>query len=257
MIKFILFLFILLQPQISFAQKTYYIGVQNFYEYHPYSEYKNSEYRGFNRDILDLFARSQDFTFKYKARPIKRLYAEFLTGKFDFKYPDNSNWALDIKAETKIYYSQAVVRYSDGLMVKEGNVGKQLNEVKSISIINGFTPESSYLSQHKKGKLEIIYTNSYQRLLELVAEDRVDGAYFNVDISKHYNSHNAQGYGLVFDKSLPHINSIRSLSSIKHPDLILLFDQFLIDNKSKIDALKIRYNIIENTDKPHKHAYKH
>jgi len=241
----------------TFSQKTYYIGVQNFYEYHPYSEFKNGIYKGFNRDVLDLFARSQGFEFKYEPRPIKRLYAEFLAGDFDFKYPDNTNWALDIKAAEKIYYSQAVVSYSDGLMVKRENIGKSFNELQSISLINGYSPENSYIERNKKGKLEIIRTNSYQRLLQLVAENRVDGAYFNVAVSQHYNSYNMQGDDLVFDKSHPHINSVRSLSSIKHPKLILLFDQFLIDKKPQIDALKIQYNIIEGRVKPHNHGYKH
>ena len=139
MLKLIYCLFLIIASNHAFAKKTYTIGVQNFETYHPYSEFKDNRYRGFNRDLLDLFAKTQGFKFEYKARPIKRLYAEFIIGNFDFKSPDNARWALDIKANNKIYYSQAVVNYTDGLIVKKENIGKNLYDIEDS---NGNTVET-------------------------------------------------------------------------------------------------------------------
>lgn len=256
--KTIFFIFITLISISAFAKKTYTIGVQNFETYHPYSEFKNNRYCGFNREVLDLFAKTEGFKFEYKARPIKRLHAEFVVGNFDFKYPDSNKWALDIKVNHKIYYSQTVVNYKDGLIVKKKNIGKPLTRLKNISLINGFTPAQQYAKARQSGSLNFIYTVGYKRLLELVSENRVDGAYFNIAVSKHHISHSqGEKSDLIFDDTLPYIKSGRSLSSIKHPDLILKFDKFLIDYKPQIDGLKIHYNIIETPNIPHRHAYKH
>jgi hypothetical protein len=227
--------------------KTYSIGVQNFEDFQPYSTYQDNHYGGFNRDLLDMFASKHGIKFDYKVRPLKRLYSEFLAERLDFKYPDSDKWSPEQKKNQKIYYSQAVVEYIDGLIVTKQNQGKPFEELEKISIINGFTPESRYQLAKQQRKIEFIGGANYQRLLDLVAEGRVDGAYFDIIIAEN---HIGRGKGkqrhLVFDSNLPYIKGTRRLSSIKYPEIIALFDKFLINNKSQIDALKSQYNIIEN-----------
>ncbi len=65
------------------------IGVQDFRDYLPYSEIRDGDYRGFNRELLDLFAQHQGYRFRYQPFPIKRLYLALLNGQIDLKYPDN------------------------------------------------------------------------------------------------------------------------------------------------------------------------
>lgn len=226
------------------GQQIYTIGVQNFVDFHPYSTFLDDNYSGFNRDLLDMFASSQGFIFDYKARPIKRLFSEFLNDFWDFKYPDNANWVSEAKRHKEIYYSQPVVEYIDGLMVKKENQGKAFSALKKISVINGFAPEKNYLLAKKSGQIEFISGTDYQRLLNLVTEDRVDGAYFDITITEYYIAHaHGKVNNLVFDDSLPFMKGTRRLSSLKHPEIIQLFDQFLIDYKVQIDTLKLQYGI--------------
>ncbi len=57
--------------------KVYVIGVENI-DYLPHYTYENGKFEGHGRAILDAFAKSQGYTFVYKAFPIKRLYKTFL-----------------------------------------------------------------------------------------------------------------------------------------------------------------------------------
>lgn len=249
-------LLVFLQTNMSYAIETYSVGVQDFKDYHPYSAINKNDYRGFNRDLLDMFAASQHFIFDYKIRPIKRLNYEFLSAKFDFKYPDNAEATQAINQNKTVHYSHAVMHFIDGLIVREENRGKALSELKRISVMNGFNVEKNYLLASQQGNLAFIRTNSYQRLLDLVKEKRVDGAYFDISIrNNHITDARGDNQTLVFDDSLPYITGSRSLSSIKYPEIITLFNQFLIDYKVAIEKLKAKYHINDRQEKslPHTH----
>ncbi len=99
------------------------IGVQDFKEYLPYSQYNNGRYSGFNRELLDLFAYYYKYHFTYEAYPIKRLYKKFTTGRIDLKYPDNAYWSAHLKKKLPIKYSTPVVTYIDGVMVRPKKKG--------------------------------------------------------------------------------------------------------------------------------------
>ena len=235
---------------ISYADKTYTIGVQNFQDYSPYGTIKKNNYQGFNRELLDMFASSQHFKFEYKVRPIKRLNSEFLNGNFDFKYPDNATNDNKTNNGESVYYSDPVVHYKNGLIVRQENQGKPLSELKTISIMNGVELEENYLQASQQGNLEFIRTHNYQRLLVLVIEKRVDGAYFDTIINNQQMlDENIDSRPLVFDDSLPYSMGARSLSSIKHPEIIVLFNQFLVDYRFKIKHLKSKYHIIDNQNR--------
>ena len=229
------------------------IGVQDFSEYLPYSRVQNGQYSGFNRQLLDRFAELNDFEFSYIPMPIKRLYHEFLNTKVDLKYPDSSYWSKSLKDNyiknnnISIYYSDPIVSYTDGLMVLPKNVKltkKNLGKnFKSLGIIAGFTP-FAYLNHIKNKVVEVHEVNSYEGLLNMVISGRIHGAYSNIDVTKYYldkvmNKKNA----LIFAKTLPHTNSTRHLSSIKHPDVIKKFNHFLSTQTTWIMELKRKHGL--------------
>ncbi|MBF0441893.1 MAG: hypothetical protein HQK54_08325, partial [Oligoflexales bacterium] len=78
-------------------KKEFIVGVQDFIGYLPESDYSNMEYKGFARELLDMFAKEKGYAFTYKAFPLKRLYDSFVHGSVDLKYPDNSYWSTDVK----------------------------------------------------------------------------------------------------------------------------------------------------------------
>ncbi|MGM0471899.1 MAG: substrate-binding periplasmic protein [Bacillota bacterium] len=242
-----------LAAQLSYAaeQKKFTVGVQNYEEYLPYSEYKNGEYKGFNRELLDMFAEAKGYEFEYRALPIKRLYHGFIAGNLDFKYPDNPYWSSDLKEGKDITYSDPVVEYIDGVLVLPKNQGKGVSDLDKLGIISGFTP-FTYLEQIESGEIKTYENESYQGLLKQVLYGRVDGAYSNIAVSRYYLDKYMDGKdNLVFDSSLPYTKGYRHLASIKHSGVIKEFNQFLENNQDKVKKLKEKYQVedgIKNVD---------
>lgn len=231
---------------VTLVAKSYTVGVQNFTEYMPYSQYYDGKYSGFNRDLLDAFAESYGFTFIYEAAPPKRLQQMLLLGKVDFKYPDNVYWGPDSKKDKMIYYSQPVVRYVDGVIVLSSNLGKGVENLKTLGTVIGFTPYA-YLEFIQKGSIKLHENPSYMGLLRQIIRGHVDGAYVNIAVSRYYFQKETIDHQdesvLVFDAVLPHTRSTRHLSTMAHPGLIRVFDQWMEQNQDMIDALKEKYEV--------------
>ncbi len=245
----IIFFILLFQPGDSSGKQIFIVGVQSIEEYLPYSEYKNEKYSGFNREILDLFANTKGYTLKYDARPIKRLYIEYLQGKFDLKYPDNPYWSADLKKKKDIKYSEPVVEYIDGVMVLPENKGKGIKNLKKLGVVAGFTPYA-FLELIKTGEIEQNEIYNYERLLMLAILKRVDGVYSNIAVSRYYLKNIIKDKNaLVFDPDIPHTRAQRHLSSIKHPEIIYEFNKFLKENYDIINKMKLKYKVEDGISK--------
>ncbi|MBF0206072.1 MAG: transporter substrate-binding domain-containing protein [Oligoflexia bacterium] len=232
------------------SKRDFKIGVQDFEEYMPESLYKDGEYFGFARDLLDMFAHEYGYNFTYIAAPIRRLNHNFYKGDVDFQYPDNEYWASNSKGGKNIKYSDPVVKYIDGIMVLKENLGKGIKDIKLLGIVMGYTP-FLYLDAIKAGTIKLSENSLYESLLKQIILKRIDGAYSNISVSKYYlkkyfkNSTDE----LVFNDSLPYTKSTRHLSTIKYPKIIDEFNSFLIKKKNDIDRLKRKYKIEEEVDK--------
>jgi len=229
--------------QTSATEREFTVVVQDYETFPPYSSYKNGRYSGFNRELLDLFAASEGYEFNYLALPVKRLFFEFVNGTGDLKYPDNPQWQQAIKKGTAIVYSEPVVEYIDGIMVKPGNKGKPVDDVKKIGIVAGWTPWP-YLGRKNDGSVEFLENSSYDGLLKQTMFGRNDGAYSNIAASQYFLKNVLlKPEALVFDDTLPHVRSSRRLSSINHPELVEQFNAFLVEHASEVQALKDQYSV--------------
>ncbi len=222
---------------------TYVIGVERL-KYMPYYDYQGNEYIGFSRELLDLFSQYSGHKLEYRILPVKRLFNEFFSKEVDFKFPDNSYWQSQRRQGLKIHYSDAVVKYIDGLMVLANNKGRKLSKIKNMGVVSGFTPWS-YLDEINKKQIKVTEKFTITGILNQVILKRIDGAYINVDVAKHQLQAvmNQEGK-LLFDDSLPFTASHYFLSSLKYPDVIKEFNRFLKENRTKIDRLKIKHNIL-------------
>jgi len=218
------------------------VGVENI-NYYPQYTYENKEYKGYARELLDLFAKSKGYTFIYKALPIKRLFSEFLSGDVDFKYPDSPYWSADDKSGKNVIYSAEAAQYIDGVMVKASNKGKGIDALKTMGIVMGFTAWD-YLDDIKSGKIKLQENSDFTAMIKQCLIDRNDGAYCNVDVGNYILSEVIKKKGeLVFDSSLPHSKGSYKLSTIKHGKVIDEFNAFLNSNKPAVEALKKKYGI--------------
>ncbi len=218
------------------------IGVEDL-DYYPIYQYSSGKYSGAAGEILDKFAELNNHTLTYKSFPITRLNKNYLSGKVDFRFPDNAFWAQDQKSGYDIQYSQPVIQFIDGVMVKPENKGKGLSQLKRLGLVRGFTAWD-YLSYIKDGSVTTKQANDLEILIQLTTNSRCDGAYFNVDIATYYLKEKMKSAdALVFDPELPHTKSHYSLSSFKHPEIVAEFNQFLIDQAAWIKTVKDKYQL--------------
>lgn len=220
--------------------ETFKVGVE-LQPYLPYSNVQDGQYLGYGRDLLDAFAAHQGHEFIYQPLPVRRLLSDFLSGRVDFKYPDNPRWNADLKQGYKVHFSQAAAPAIDGVLVKPEFLGKGKQRLLRLGTQRGFTPWP-YLHDIEAGKILLIQANQIDSLLAMAMSDRVDGVYLNPQVVRHQLYNSAES-GLVFDPKLPYQDDHYFLSSINHPEVIEQFDAFLTSQAELVQTLKERHGI--------------
>ncbi len=240
-IIFLLELCVLL-PAVSHAEdNVYQIGVEDI-PYLPYYETKEKEYRGFVKDLFDLFANDQHIKFEYVPLPVKRLYREFLDEKVDFKFPDNIRWSGDSKKGHKIYYSEGIVEYVDGVLVLPKHLNK-MKKLKKLGTVRGFTPWI-YIDEINAQKIENIENSNLISVIKQGVLGRVDGVFVNIAAAKFLMLNEFKNpTALVFEKSLPYTKDKYALSTKKHPELLKKLNKWMDKNKELKNNLKRSWKI--------------
>ena len=233
---------LLLIVAMPVSAKTFVIGVESL-NYYPIYLGQGKTYTGYARELLDEFGKAKGHTFTYKPLPVKRLLSEFLAGKLDFKYPDNSKWAPNAKQGHAITYSGSTIEYIDGLMMLPANTKVNVNNLKAIGTLRGFTPWV-YMDDISKGALKVSETDTLKSLVAMTESKRVQGAYVNVVVARYYIKNELKKTGLLtFNADMPHARDHFFLSSIKHPQVVEEFNDFLKNNMVLVDKLKDKYQV--------------
>jgi polar amino acid transport system substrate-binding protein len=94
-----------LSTTIYADKKKFSIGVEDYKNWLPYTQYKNGAYSGLGKDILEQFAKKNGYTFIYKVYPLKRRDLYFAKGRLDFAFPDNPHWVPKLKKGLKVHYT--------------------------------------------------------------------------------------------------------------------------------------------------------
>lgn len=239
--KNLLTIVILALSGAAFAeQKTFTVGVEAL-EYSPHYSFENGEYKGYGAEVLQAFAKDRGYTLQFKGLPVARLGNEFVAGNLDFKYPDNPNWAGDLKKGKNVSYSDAVAQFTDGALVLPEMKGK--TTIKTLGAPRGFTPWV-YMGDVSAGKIKLQELDSLEAVIKSAQAKRVDAGYSNIDVAAHFMKSKMGSAGiLVFDDSLPHDKSTYHLSSIKHANVVTEFNDFQKREKALIDKLKAQYGV--------------
>jgi len=218
------------------------IGVEGI-DYYPIYAKRDGLYSGYARAVLDAFAEKEGHKFTYKTLPIKRLFKGFIKGDVDFKFPDNPYWQKNLKQGKNVVYSDSVLEYIDGVIVKPKFISKGKDRLKTLGTLRGFTPWE-YLDDISAKTMKLKEGSSLKGLIQMVQANRIDGVYFNVIVAKYFMANTlSQKDSLVFDKSLPHTRGDYHMSTIKYPKIIDSFNRFLTENKSLVESIKAKYEI--------------
>lgn len=205
------------------------VGVEAI-DYSPVYGYRDGRFVGAGREILEAFAQAKGHRLTYQAYPVKRLLAELLHGGIDLKFPDSPDWQQATRQDRPIRYSRPVIAYIDGTVVPRDRLGLTLADVHSIGTVAGFTP-FAWQAQIQAGKVELKENPSFEQLLRQVHAGRIDGAYVNVAVAlTAAETVLPSPGGLAFAPNLPHIAESYRLSSLKTPEIIAEFDEWLAAN---------------------------
>jgi polar amino acid transport system substrate-binding protein len=226
------------------AARVFVVGVENLQYYPLHTVDRNNEYTGFAREVLDAFARRHGYTFRYTPLPINRLYAALLKERtVDFKYPDNPKWREELRTGAALSYSDVVVTTEEGAMVLPQRRGLPLAQLKTLGTALGFTPWP-YLDAIDSKAIRLTTSNGFDSLLRLALAGHIDAVYVNVDVANHMleDQLKAPG-GLQFDPGLPHAHSDFRLSTLRYPEVVQQFSQFLQQERNWLQQLRSRYRI--------------
>ncbi|MFZ3183504.1 MAG: hypothetical protein WA173_05115 [Pseudomonas sp.] len=230
-----------LTAEVAPRKQRFTIGVQDYQNYLPYSEYKDGAYSGLGRAILDAFAQAHGYSFDYRVYPLKRRDLMFARGEFDFSFPDNPNWVPDLKRGLNIHYTP-MLEFTDGVLVLPENLGKGVNRINKLGIPLGFTPYP-FTDLIKSGAVKVTESAAYDSLYLMLLKARIDGAYANIRVASYYwaNVEKNRQATFVFDPKLPHSDGFHFLATIKQRKVLAEFAQFLHDNPALIASFKNHY----------------
>ncbi|GAB2866889.1 hypothetical protein GCM10027277_39770 [Pseudoduganella ginsengisoli] len=220
------------------------VGVESLQYYPLHTVDRNNEYTGFAREVLDAFAHRHGYTFRYVALPINRLYSALLKDHtVDFKYPDNPKWREELRTAAPLSYSDVVVATEEGAMVLPNRRGRPLAEVKTLGTALGFTPWP-YQDAIDSKAMTVTTNPSFEGLLRLAMAGHIDAVYVSVDVANHMLDEQLKAPGgLQFDPGLPHARSDFRLSTVRYPEVVQQFSQFLQQEKGWLHQLRSRYHI--------------
>lgn len=230
------------------SAENYVIGVEKLAFAPHYSIDAQGQYRGFARELFDLFGQKNGIELSYKVLPVEQLLPALLSAQVDFKYPDSEAWSQARKAGHSLIYSQGVVNYVDGVLVTPQRHGQPVEQLKRLAMVNGWTPWG-YQERIDAGQIELTYSDDLRQMIRQALKKDTDGAYFNVAVATHYlDNIRARPGALVFDPKLPYNRGSFKLSSVKHAEVIQRFDRFLLEYQAEIAALKSQYKVEANLD---------
>ncbi|MCU7837651.1 MAG: transporter substrate-binding domain-containing protein [gamma proteobacterium symbiont of Taylorina sp.] len=238
----LIFIFFTTLVQSDIHAKEIIIGVEKL-NYLPYYTHTNNQYQGYARELFDQFASDNGHNIHYKILPVARLFHAFVNHQVDFKFPDNPKWKQQKKQKYNIQYSLPVTNFTDGIMVHPEALDNKEKSFKKIGTLRGFTPWI-LMDQVKQKEIHIIENNTLEGLLQQGVLQRVDGCFVNINVARYFlKTQLQQPNALIYNTNLVHTDDHYYVSSIKYPDLIKQFNQWLQDNKVFHQQLKSKWGL--------------
>lgn len=232
----------------SALAQSYVVGVEQQAFQPHYWQDEQGEYRGFARELLDMFAREAGIELRYQVLPVNQLTRHLLNGSIDFKYPDSPQWGQGIKQGAAVAYSRAVVSYVDGVLVTPSRLGPGAAGLQRLALVEGWSP-GDYQARIDSGQIRQVSAAGLSQMLRLAMRGKADGAYYNVVVATYYlDNIRARPGALVFDPTLPHHRGSFHLATLSQQPVLKQFNLFLANQAAAIAQLKQRYGVEANLD---------
>jgi len=218
------------------------VGVEDL-DYPPHYTTLSGTYRGFGREFFDSFAAAEGLTVEYRPLPVVRLHQALLEGRITFKYPDHPSWQPEPKQAAGVTYSQPVVGYIDGIMVKPERLKQPAEPLHTLAMVRGFSlPAATPWQLQPPALIELTSLGASIRETLL---GQAEGLFGNVEVLKHQMRYIMMlpDETLVFDQRLPHQRGSYYVSTRDNKDLLQRLDQWMQRETAMLSALKQRYGL--------------
>jgi len=234
----------------SVQAKEYIIGVENL-SYYPLYDFSEQELErdSFSKELLSAFFSHHGYQFKFVALPLKRFNKWYIEEAIDFKFPDNVRWRTAQLSELNVTYSQAVLHLTAGSYVLNKNKSLPRKAIKRLGTILGFTPTLWY-DRVEDETIELIEEDSSFSLIKHLLHGNVEA--INIDknvINYNLQLLNQQEDDIVLNKHIKYERYAFHFSTILYPEIISEFDAFLESHRQLVTEMKIKYGIVESTEK--------
>ena len=228
------------EPKID-EIKSFVVGVEDV-DYFPHYAIKRAD-KGAAFAILNLFGQQMGYRFRYQEYPIRRLRINLIKHRtVDFAYPDHPNWSPNIKEKTTVIYSDPMEYIVSGTMVPKEFDEMAQERFEVLAVIRGFTPT---LWEGRLNDVRLLEVSDAQSALKMVLLGRADGTDMDLTVANYHLREMGATGELVMAKSLAHSRFPFHLSTVKYPEIVDQFNQFLHDSAEQIEAIKRHYQILE------------
>ena len=228
--------------------KTYVIGVEDV-PYYPLYDFRNGKV-SYASELLNEFARQYNFDIQFMPVPIKRFSRWLIEEQIDFKYPDNVRWNNKLIIDDKrvntdnFIYSDSTIKLVAGTITP---VEKPINpnDFKVLGTLLGFHP-TQWIKQIENKRVTLYESSSTLVLLQQVLRGQIDGLDIEPSVANHHLKLLGKPGALAINKNFTYEVYDYYLSTIKHKDVIEQFNQFLKENRSFLEMLREKYEIIDH-----------
>ncbi|WP_275797903.1 hypothetical protein [Aliiglaciecola sp. CAU 1673] len=222
------------------------VGIQQINHY-PHYDITSGHFRGFAADLLALFTEHEGLQLSYVALPVKRQSAA-LEDSVDLLYPDNPKWQALREGDDGRFFSQEVIRILGVSLVKPDLADITIDKVKTLAVVRGFTP-TLWMDLQPDYRFQFVEVSDNLTAAMMALKDRVTAAEGEYNVLFHQLKRLSLADSLVVARQLPVSHVGYHLSSLKYPQIINRFDQFLVDQRQQIDELIEQYGLIQSLPK--------
>ncbi|TNC82881.1 MAG: hypothetical protein C9356_00030 [Oleiphilus sp.] len=186
---------------------------------------------GFLPDLVRRFSDQSGYDLKLISLPIKRYQLLLKSGQLDFILPSNPAWTD--KQVGDITFSSVIMISRSGFLRKKGSLERP---IKNLATVRGYTlPQVN--PAFKDSNYKESFTINTSATLEMLRRDYVDTVYAHLDFVKSWLRRNHLKDYLVFVPDLGYDDYSYHLATLKHPKIIAVFNQWMLDNAAEIKSL--------------------
>ena len=221
--------------------KEFIVGVEAV-RYYPLFDFdiNDTSRASFTKAVITDFFESHNYQYKLLPLPIKRFDRWFVEEGIDFKFPDNVRWRKN--SELNVTFSDPVLEVVAGAYVLEKNANIDRNQINNLVTILGFYP-TLWTDRINSGKTKLVEESTPLGVVKHLLYGNAEATNIDENVIRHHLAELGEQRNIVLNKQIHSERFFYHLSTIKYPEIIEEFNQYLKDNAERVQQFKEQFNI--------------